>query len=86
MPSPRYQVFVSSTFQDLKEARQEVLHALLDLDCIPAGMELFAASSDEQFEYIKREIDQSDYYVLILGWRLSSDLRSIRFLAHPSLY
>jgi hypothetical protein len=71
VPDPRYQVFVSSTYLDLKDARQEVLHALLDLDCIPAGMELFAASSEEQFEYIKREIDDSDYYVLILGWRVS---------------
>ena len=70
--STRYQVFVSSTYLDLKEARQQVLHALLDLDCIPAGMELFSASSDEQFDYIKREIDESDYYVLILGWRYGS--------------
>ena len=49
-----------------------MLHALLDLDCIPAGMELFSASSDDQFEYIKREIDESDYYVLVLGWRYGS--------------
>jgi len=37
----RYQVFISSTFEDLQEERQEVMRALLELDCIPAGMELF---------------------------------------------
>ena len=37
----RYQVFVSSTYEDLKEERAEVMQALLELDCIPAGMELF---------------------------------------------
>ncbi len=37
----RYQVFVSSTYRDLQEERQQVIQALLELDCIPAGMELF---------------------------------------------
>lgn len=35
-------------------------------------MELFVASDDEQFEYIKRVIDNCDYYVLILGGRYGS--------------
>ncbi len=32
-------------------------------------MELFAASNDEQFEYIKKIIDTCDYYVLIVAAR-----------------
>ena len=68
----RYQVFVSSTYLDLKDERQEVHRSLLDLDCIPAGMEAFSASSEEQFNTIKLEIDNSDFYVLILGWRYGS--------------
>jgi hypothetical protein len=35
-------------------------------------MELFSASSDEQFKYIKRVIDDSDYYVLIIKNRYGS--------------
>ena len=31
----RYQVFISSTFNDLKAERAEVTQALLELDCIP---------------------------------------------------
>ena len=42
----RYQVFISSTFQDLQNARQEVSQALLRADCFPAGMELFPAADE----------------------------------------
>ncbi|MHC1689184.1 MAG: DUF4062 domain-containing protein [Methanothrix sp.] len=68
----RYQVFVSSTYQDLQEERQEVMHALLELDCIPAGMELFPAANESQWSLIKRVIDDCDYYLLILGGRYGS--------------
>ena len=37
----RYQVFVSSTYADLMEERQHVIQALMDMDCIPSGMEVF---------------------------------------------
>jgi hypothetical protein len=65
----RYQVFVSSTYEDLKEERTEVIQALLELDCFPAGMELFPASTESQWNWIKKIIDESDYYILILGGR-----------------
>lgn len=68
----RYQVFVSSTFKDLEEERQEVMHALLELDCIPSGMELFPAANESQWSLIKKVIDDSDYYLLILGGRYGS--------------
>lgn len=45
----RFQVFVSSTYLDLREARGEVMQALLELDCMPAGMELFPAANDDQW-------------------------------------
>lgn len=35
-------------------------------------MEMFAASNDEQFKYIKKIIDTCDYYVLIVGARYGS--------------
>ncbi|HLP18764.1 MAG TPA: DUF4062 domain-containing protein [Chitinophagales bacterium] len=69
----RYQVFVSSTSEDLKEERMEVLHALLELDCIPCGMEYFPASSESQWQYIMQLIDNCDYYMVILGNRYGSE-------------
>lgn len=68
----KYTVFVSSTYEDLKEERQEVMQALLEMDCIPCGMELFPASDEEQFEFIKSVIDDCDYYVLILAGKYGS--------------
>lgn len=68
----REQVFVSSTYLDLTEERQEVIQTLLEADCIPAGMELFPASDDEKWALIKRVIDDCDYYVLVIGGRYGS--------------
>lgn len=68
----RYQVFVSSTYVDLQEERQSVLQTLMEMDCIPAGMELFPAADEEQWEFIKRIIDDCDYYLIIIGGRYGS--------------
>ena len=72
MSEKRYQIFVSSTYSDLKEERLQLLYAILKLNYIPAGMEYFPAIDEEQLEFIKRIIDQSDYYVLLLGARYGS--------------
>jgi hypothetical protein len=68
----RYQVFVSSTFLDLQAARTAVFDTLTRIDCIPAGMETFPAFDEEQLTYIKAIIDDSDYYVLVIGGRYGS--------------
>ncbi len=68
----RYQVFVSSTYEDLRAERQEVMQALLELDCIPSGMELFPAADEEQWSLIKRVIDECDYYIIICAGRYGS--------------
>ena len=46
----KHQVFVSSTYKDLVDERKEVIHALLELDCIPAGMELSLSYLHEQLK------------------------------------
>lgn len=68
----RYQVFVSSTYEDLKEERQHVIQALLETKCIPLGMELFPAASTEQWALIKRVIDECDYYLVVVAGRYGS--------------
>ena len=68
----RYQVFVSSTYEDLKEERQNVIQALLELDCIPAGMELFPAADEDQWTLIQKVINDCDYYIVIIGGRYGS--------------
>ena len=65
----KYQVFISSTFTDLIQERQACVQAILKKGHIPAGMELFTAGDKSQWEVIKRWIDESDIYLLILGGR-----------------
>lgn len=69
MKDKKFQVFVSSTYTDLKEERQAAVEAILSAGHIPAGMELFSAGDESQMTVIKRWIDESDIYLLILGGR-----------------
>lgn len=68
----KLQVFISSTFTDLREERQAAVEAVLSAGHIPAGMELFNAGNDSQLDTIKRWIRESDVYMLILGGRYGS--------------
>ena len=65
----KYQVFVSSTYEDLKDERAAAIQYLLDNDCIPVGMEQFPASDMSQMEYIEKMLEDCDYYILILAGR-----------------
>ena len=69
----RYQVFVSSTYKDLINERVEVIQALLELDCIPVGMEYFPAADESQWDFIKKLIDESDYYIVIIAGKYGSE-------------
>lgn len=68
----KYQIFVSSTFIDLKEERLAVLKVVQEAEYIPSGMEMFPATDEEQFNFIKRIIDNCDYYVVIIAGRYGS--------------
>lgn len=68
----KLQVFISSTYKDLKAERQAAVEAILKAGHIPAGMELFSAGSESQLETIRRWIDESDVYMLVLGGRYGS--------------
>lgn len=68
----KLQIFISSTYSDLKVERQACVEAVLRAGHIPAGMELFSAGSESQLEIIKRWIEDSDVYMLLLGGRYGS--------------
>ena len=68
----KYQIFVSSTYMDLVDERQDALKAIIDLGHIASGMEGFFATDQEQLTYIKRVIDECDYYVLVIAGRYGS--------------
>lgn len=68
----RYQIFVSSTYIDLFPIRRQVTEHILSMNHIPAGMEMFSASGRKQWATIQKSIDNSDYYILIIGERYGS--------------
>lgn len=71
----KYQIFLSSTYSDLIEARNKVIEIILKMHHFPVGMEMFSADDSEQWEVIKDTISSSDYYVLIIGHRYGSETK-----------
>src|SRR5690554_1661607 len=69
----KYQIFISSTYEDLKEERDQAIKAVLEMGHIPVGMEMFSAADEEQWQLIARQIEATDYYVLIVGHRYGSE-------------
>lgn len=75
-----YSVFVSSTYEDLREERAEVQRALLMAKCFPIGMEAFPSTDEETWEFIKRQIEDADFYLLVIAGRYgSADDQEISF-------
>lgn len=58
----KYQIFISSTFTDLRDERQAAVEAILRAGHIPAGMELFTSTNKTQWDVIKKWINESDIY------------------------
>ena len=46
----KYQIFVSSTYEDLKEERDLVIEAILEMGHFPVGMEMFSTGDEQQWE------------------------------------
>ena len=72
----KYQIFISSTYEDLKIEREKVRDSILRMRHFPIGMEQFSASNSAQWEIIKECIDTSDYYVLIIGKKYGSVIQT----------
>ena len=65
----KYQIFISSTYRDLLEQRDQVVKTVLRMGHLPVGSEMFNAADQLMWEVIKRHIDNSDYYILIIAHR-----------------
>lgn len=76
MQNKKFQIFISSTYEDLKKEREKVIATILSSYNFPIGMEMFNADNVEEWEQIRRTIDSSDYYVLIIKRRYGSLTRN----------
>ena len=75
----KYQIFVSSTYEDLKGERDAVIKAILEMGHIPVGMEMFSAADEEQWKLIARHIQESDYYVVLVAHRYGSTIEGVSY-------
>lgn len=50
-------IYISSTYEDLKEERKKVQDIILSMYQFPIGMEMFSAADEEQWEIIKETIN-----------------------------
>ena len=75
----KYQIFLSSTYEDLKSERDEVAKAILEIGDIPVGMEMFSAADETQWKLIQRQIEQSDYYIVIVAHRYGSEFDGVSY-------
>lgn len=75
----KYQVFISSTYDDLRAEREQVLKATLEMGHIPVGMEMFSAADEEQWKIITRQIDECDYYAVLVAHRYGSTIGGISY-------
>lgn len=83
----KYQIFISSTYKDLKGERQEVINTISEQKHIPRGMEFFNASNLAQWDVIKNVIDECDYYLLIIGGQYGSpDNNGISYTEKEFIY
>lgn len=62
-------VFISSTYEDLKDYREAVYVALRRLGHQSVAMEDYAATDESLLERTLHDVANSDFYVGIVGWR-----------------
>ncbi len=68
----KFSLFISSTYEDLKEERQALMGVALESGYIPVGMEQFHAAPASQWNVITKMIDECDFYLLVIGGRYGS--------------
>lgn len=68
----KYSVFLSSTYEDLKEVREKVMLRLFMNGYMVNTMESFGARSGRSWEVIQESIKDSDLFVVIVAGRYGS--------------
>ncbi len=67
-----YSAFLSSNYTSLIGERQEAINVLLDFRILPIGMEHFTVSTNGEFSDIEELIDDSDFFIMLMGERYGS--------------
>lgn len=65
-------IFISSTYEDMQPYRAKAMDALRQLQQTPIVMEDFGANTEPSIETCRTRIQQSDIFVLIVGFKYGS--------------
>lgn len=65
-------IFISSTYEDMKPYRAKAMDALRQLQQTAIVMEDFGANTEPSIEICREKIQQSDIFVLIVGFKYGS--------------
>ena len=68
----RVQLFISSTYRDLKPEREAVQEALRKGDSLPWGMEFFVSEPRRPLDVCLQELERCDAVILLVGARAGS--------------
>ena len=71
----KYQVFISSTFKDLRPHRAAAIRAVMRTGNLPTYAEDFGPRNEAQTKYILSRIADSQIFVLILGYCYGTDVQ-----------
>ena len=52
--------------------REQVIKAVLEMGHIPVGMEMFSAGDEQQWALIQRQLNDIDYYIVVIAHRYGS--------------
>src|SRR4051812_45924975 len=80
-PERRYEVFVSSTCEDLKDLRKSLMQETATSGHLASGMEFFARGARD-VDLIRERIRRADIFVILVGARYGSMVRnnSVHFI------
>ncbi|MDR0898449.1 MAG: DUF4062 domain-containing protein [Oscillospiraceae bacterium] len=65
-------VFVSSTYDDMKDYRQAVIDELNNLEVIPRAMEQFVSSPDKPLDVVLAEVRRCQLFIALVAMRYGS--------------
>lgn len=84
----KYQIFISSTYMDLKEIRLIAFTTILEMGHIPVGLDIFKTPDEYTTEkYVSKYIDASQLIVVIIGNRYGSIAESGKsYVEEESIY
>ncbi|MFC1733592.1 DUF4062 domain-containing protein [candidate division KSB1 bacterium] len=71
-------IFISSTYEDLKDERKSIWEMLKNFDVDIRGMEQFGARKEDSLTVCLKEVEQSDIYLGIIGFNYGSVDRKTR--------